>query len=220
MFDELKQKALKITEALYRTTDLFSDAEPLKWSLRQNALDVLSSNFQDTVRLEELVKNIAIKLELAASGTFISKTNFDVIKRAYDELIGQALSFKGGYQNLLDNIVSDNNKITTSLQSKGDITVLSDKHNLTIVSGVARESKLSLTERQGLLLEALKAGGLTSVGDLAKSLVVAGIVVSEKTVQRELTGLVASGAIKQEGEKRWRRYFISPDAIVGAPPLV
>ena len=91
MFDDIKQKTLKITEALYRTTDLFSDAEPLKWSMRQNALDILncplSGSPQDIGHINFLVKDIFLKLELATGGTFISKTNFEVLRRAYSELL-------------------------------------------------------------------------------------------------------------------------------------
>jgi len=173
MFDELKQRALKITEALYRTTDLFSDAEPLKWVLRKEALDVLNAKPQDAMLLETTVKNILLKLELAACGTFISKKNFDVLGREYMEL--------------LDMILTDTIPI-------GQI-------------GVKPKSMVALkpSNRQEMLISTLKEKGRLSVGDLAKAL---GEPVSEKTVQRELLTLVAEGAIKQEGDKRWRRYFV------------
>jgi len=32
--------------------------------------------------------------------------------------------------------------------------------------------------------------------------------VSEKTIQRELQALVATGAVKKEGERRWTRYSL------------
>src|SRR3990167_1992107 len=98
--EELKQRALKITEALYRTTDLFSDAEPLKWSLRNEALEILNMHPQNFVRFDGLIKNISLKLDLASSGTFISKTNFEVIKGAYNDLLDRAMSIKDNCQNL------------------------------------------------------------------------------------------------------------------------
>jgi len=192
MPEELKEKALKITEALYRTTDLFSDAEPLKWSLRQTALDVLNSRRQDLLGLEELVKNLTLKLDLASSGTFISKTNFDVIKRAYTELLSNAASFRESYKNLLDP------PIAVAIRRAGNI--LSDKP---ITDRPAYRSG-----RRETLVSALKEKGPLGVGDLTKLLIEAGSILSEKTVQRELGALVASGAIKQDGDKRWRRYFI------------
>lgn len=173
MFDELKQRALKITEALYRTTDLFSDAEPLKWALRKEALDVLNAGPQNIMLLEATIKNILLKLELAASGTFISKKNFDVLGREY--------------MGLLDIILTDTAPI-------GQIKVKAKP-------AIA----LKPSNRQETLVSVLKEKGRLSVRDLAKAL---GELVSEKTVQRELSVLVAGGAVKQDGDKRWRRYFV------------
>ncbi|MDP3935049.1 MAG: DeoR family transcriptional regulator [Candidatus Giovannonibacteria bacterium] len=173
MFEELKQRALKITEALYRTTDLFSDAEPLKWALRKEALDILNAQPRDILTLEATVKNMLLKLELAACGTFISKKNFDVLGREY--------------MGLLDIILTDTAPI-------GQIEIKAKP-----------EIALKPNSRQETLISSLKEKGRLSVGDLTKAL---GEPVSEKTVQRELSTLVASGAVKQEGDKRWRRYFI------------
>lgn len=207
MFEELKQRALKITEALYRTTDLFSDAEPLKWSLRQGGLDILNSvsllesagyeKAREVSRLEILIKNAFLKLELAASGTFISKMNFEVLRREYGALLDKVMSVKDSYQKLLDSIVSD--------QKPTEIAV--SVRNLVSDSISEKPDKPNNGHRQGFLLSALKERGQASVGDLAKALTGAGFGVSEKTVQRELNSLVSSGAIKQEGEKRWRKYL-------------
>ena len=185
MADGLKERGLKITEALYRTTDLFSDAEPLKWALRETALDILSSEPRDAARLEALVRDMVIKLELAASGTFISKMNFDVLKREYAGLLQEVMSIRNSYQNILDNILSDRTEIKPEQQ----------------------KPQIELTDRKEALLNALRQKGPSSVGDIAKAL---GGSIGEKTVQRELSAMAASGAVKQEGEKRWRRYFIQP----------
>ncbi len=200
MPDALKERALQITEALYRTTDLFSDAEPLKWSLRQTALDILNARQQDLLGLPELVKNISLKLDLASSGTFISKTNFDVIKRAYIELLSNAASLRESYKSLLDP------PIAAAMRRAGNI--LSDKASGTISDIPLTDRPAYRSGRRGALVSALKEKGPLGVGDLTRLLVEAGSVLSEKTVQRELGALVASGAVKQDGDKRWRRYFI------------
>src|SRR3989344_1501324 len=182
MFDELKQRALRITEALYRTTDLFSDAEPLKWALRKEALDVLNANPQNAMSLEATIKNILLKLELAACGTFISKKNFDVLGREY--------------MGLLDTILTD----TTSI---GQIEI---KAKSAVILKPGNGKPAYRSDRQETLISALLKGkGRLSVKDLTKAL---GEPVSEKTVQRELLTLVAEGAIKHEGDKRWRRHFV------------
>lgn len=191
--EELKQRVLKITEALYRTTDLFSDAEPLKWSLRKEALEVLNVHPQDVLRMEELVKALTLKLDLASSGTFISKTNFEVIKRAYGEFLSNTVSLRESYESLflLDKPVGVLSDAVLDKRKGGD-------------GGVVQS--VALSGRKTTLLSALKQKGPLSVGELAKML---DEPISEKTIQRELAGLVASGAIRQEGDRRWRKYFIS-----------
>ncbi len=210
MFDESKERALQITEALYRTTELFSDAEPLKWSLRQNALEILNSSPQDLGRVENLVKGLFLKLELAASGTFISKMNFEVLKREYSNLLSKIISSKEGYQALLDNIakpvesvkVLDKPKFS-AVESKKSIPkeTLYQEESSNGSSDVNRQKG----DRQVAIIAALKEKGPSSVGDLAG---VFGNSISGKTIQRELNTMVNSGTIKQNGEKRWRRYFI------------
>lgn len=217
MLEEVKQRALKITEALYRTTDLFSDSEPLKWSLRQTALDILSADLRDAAKLGAIINNVLIKLELAAGGTFISKMNFDVLRREYSGLLLQVNSLKDNYQNLLDTILSDrpisitDGKSDTPISDNTD-NILRDKENIvridTKVETVRKplsDTSYKNSDRREYLLSALKQKGPSSVGDLARAL---GGSISEKTVQRELSAMVSLGSVRQEGDKRWRKYFV------------
>mgnify|MGYP001572747623 FL=1 len=190
MFEELKQRALKITEALYRTTELFSDAEPLKWSLRKASLEILDVvSSADVAKAESLTKSLLLKLELASSGTFISKVNFEVLEREYLALLDKLLSHRENYQSLLDPPIA-------IAMRRASSNGLSDKAEAVSIKPGGRHEKL---------LSALQQKGPSSAGELAA--IFEGSI-SEKTVQRELGSLVASGAVKQEGDKRWRRYFV------------
>lgn len=194
MSENLKEKALKITEALYRTTDLFSDAEPLKWALRETALEIMSTDHGNMARMEKLVKNMFLKLELASSGAFVSRANFEVLAKAYSGFLRSAATLSDSYQNLLDSIVSDSLTANAVKQTNQLVHILSDK-----------VPAKPIADRPEAILAMLKERGRSSVGEVAKML---GGQIGEKTVQRKLSSLVASGAIRQEGEKRWRRYFI------------
>ena len=90
----IRERAQKITEALYRVTDLFPEQEPLKWLLRQNAIEIFKhissienqSLHERTRSLEKITSAITqtlSALELAAVGTFISRLNFEVLQREY-----------------------------------------------------------------------------------------------------------------------------------------
>ncbi len=93
----IQGKVGKITEALYRVTDLFPDEEPLKWMLREQGVQIFN-NLQalDKFDLHSRVKNIDVasqviarmlsSLELSSAGTFISALNFEVLRREYSAL--------------------------------------------------------------------------------------------------------------------------------------
>lgn len=93
----IQGKVGKITEALYRVTDLFPDEEPLKWLLREQGVQIFN-NLQslDKSDLHSRVKNINAAsqvisrmlsaLELSSAGTFISGLNFEVLRREYSAL--------------------------------------------------------------------------------------------------------------------------------------
>lgn len=87
---DLQERVVRITEAVYRTTDVFSDVEPLKWALRSSAVEIVnmitSGSRHDYNRATILVKAMMLKLHLAASGAFVARANFDVLERAYHDL--------------------------------------------------------------------------------------------------------------------------------------
>ncbi len=60
-------------------------------------------------------------------------------------------------------------------------------------------------KRQEIILSMLKGGMKLTIRDFAKNIK----DCSEKTIQRELINLVASGTIKKEGERRWSKYFLA-----------
>ena len=235
---EIKQRVLKITEALYRTTDLFYDGEPLKWSLRQTALEVLNAasgleakstyeQVREMDRIEGLVRGLFLKLELASSGTFMSRMNFEVLCREYANLLGRVAKHRGSHLSdtlLLDNSITDkkllDNKVSDSENkreenARTESPARNEKTSdlrMEIQNGVILETDKEqgrpepvVTERKNTLLSALKERGASSVGDLAR--VFSGSI-GEKTIQRELNAMAAVGMIKKEGDKRWRRYFI------------
>ncbi len=59
--------------------------------------------------------------------------------------------------------------------------------------------------RREVILELLRAKGPSYIKDISTVM----REVSEKTIQRELQALVASGAVTKEGERRWTRYSVS-----------
>lgn len=97
-YEYIADRSKRITAALYRVTDLFSDKEPLKWYLRNEGIYIFKkisgiAFVQDKKRIdciesiEKRVKNLFAILELSSFGSYISKTNFDVLEKEYRTLL-------------------------------------------------------------------------------------------------------------------------------------
>ncbi len=213
MDKNITDRIKKLTEALYRVTDLYFDKEPLKWLLRENAVllyESLMSDMSDNAcGTDKINKNnkIIIKiihlLEIASLGGFISDINFEILKKEY-------LSFKNLLEKAEQNLFSKAIMITQQSESarstenkkkndkiyKGQ-KILSDKKTK---SKIHQENE----ERNQKIIDFLKENGKKTIREIAS---VFGDV-SAKTVQRNLAELIKSGKLFFEGEKRWRVYFL------------
>ena len=101
----LNQKTKKLTTALYVVTDFLSDAEPMKWKMREAGVGLLremsdrnnSVSFLKAHRTEECllfkVAEIISLLEIAMGARLISEMNFSILKNEY-VLLAHALKKK------------------------------------------------------------------------------------------------------------------------------
>ena len=232
-FDHLLDRTQKITEALYRVTDFFSDTEPLKWVLRKEAVEIfnfvlkisVSSSSDSKHRALESISNriwtLMRILEIASSNSFVSETNFSVLKREYTTIMDILVSSKDNF--LLESVtLSDYQTKKTSVSHVKDtkrgapaVSVGGDVKNGTegVKSDVGNEKSELFQpagppggERRERILSFIKGQNWVSVGDLAA--VFQG-KISGKTIQRDLIGMANEGLLLKEGDKRWRRYRAS-----------
>lgn len=235
---EMQERVLRVTEALYRTTDLFSDNEPLKWSLRESAVKILQalSALDENASLEDIravqrvgknIRELLVKIELAASGTFMARKNFEVLQREYlalNDFITTAtadscflsLGPTGNYGKKpveLDSSAPAKiaDMLVFSLGEKEKIEEKAIGHIITTGQEQKEEKKRQISEmtkpmseRKDMILKFIQEKGSSGIRDVARSLEVG---LSEKTIQRDLNTLVELGLLRKEGEKRWRRYF-------------
>ena len=211
---EIQGRVLRVTEALYRTTDLFSDSEPLKWSLRESAIKILQTlsaldqhasfeDFREAQRVEKNIRGILVKIGLAASGLFMAGKNFEVLEREYialrDTLERMSLGERTSLPIGNNDYIKSQDRQTVAI---GDKTRLREAKRAQMPETVKPIKPMS--ERKDIILRFIQEKGPQSIGDVARSL---NAGISEKTIQRDLNGLVGAGLLKKEGEKRWRRYF-------------
>lgn len=97
------KKAERIVCALYLTSNLFSDSEPIKWQLREVGVGVishvLSLTSNPTLKPEivarinaDFLKLLSL-LDIAQSAGFVSKMNFSILKKELENIL-ETLSFK------------------------------------------------------------------------------------------------------------------------------
>ena len=217
--DYVSDQTQKITEALYRVTDLFKDTEPLKWTIRKEAVDILGSILQiQSFPPSELGKEVDILcdrirrtiriLELAASNSFMSEINFNVLKREYVIVMDYLASRKPDLLPPPINL-SDSSRHPLSISpltrapGKRHTIMAENAREHMAKDGVPRAKSAGVEERRERILSFIRGRDWTSVGDLMS--IFQGRA-SGKTIQRDLIGMANEGLLLKEGDKRWRRY--------------
>lgn len=195
----VRLKLSKLSSVVYLVTNFLSDQEPVKWLLRQKALDLIAQDLSQPLfgQIISEIEQILPPIELALLCPGVSKMNLSILKIEY-------LSLK---QVLLDKHLNTQ----ATLEQIPELAVSSFKNNeinekpeRLFVSSIRAKSPV-ISPRSGLILGLIKQKGPSSIKDIASN--VRG--VSSKTVQRELAELVRTGALRKEGEKRWSRYSLA-----------
>lgn len=98
----------KITEALYRVTELFPNKEPLKWLLRSESVKILelivsleTSSFEKKIlyfdKISKIINKIIHILDIASLNSYIASINLGIIKREYEKMESFILNNKDLY---------------------------------------------------------------------------------------------------------------------------
>ena len=123
---EISSHCQKLTEALYRITDLFPSKEPLKWILREECVKIFqlflfleSASFNKKInsfdKIFEKIEQFVSLLEIAAANSFIAEMNFNVLKREYLNLknsldVNRTLCLPSA-EKIIGNAISDKSPI-------------------------------------------------------------------------------------------------------------
>lgn len=106
LYGQIKDSAEKLTAAIYRVTDLMSDKEPIKWTLRDKSIYVLNNIM--SVKKEPALYNMVLEsisnmisfLSLFSMGIYVSKMNFEIMAREYQKI-------KDIFEGEKDTLISD-----------------------------------------------------------------------------------------------------------------
>lgn len=210
------KKTEKLASAVYLVTNLLSDNEPMKWSLRRKVSELLSftitykdirqselPNFSHNVKTR--VSEIVSLLEVSVLAGLVSKMNFSIIKDEFNNLLELFNNTsKTDYSNELipktffDNTGDYNGLQLNSFRPRLEVVGIKD-------SNVIKDTSVfKNNNRQGIILSLLKKKKDLTIKDI--SLVIKD--VSEKTIQRELISLIEAGVLVKTGERRWSKYSL------------
>lgn len=199
-------KLEKLSRAVYLVTEYMSDREPLKWELRQLALDSLyelkeNEKSAQYSGLISLLGKIVALIDLVLATSSGSTMNFTLLKKEYLNLLDSLES---------ESLKSLNNGLRVEVLLPAAQTTVSNNPIESNTSAPIKSFNLSntdlldKTQRQKQILDYLKGKGWLSIKDIADTLP----NFSSKTVQRELLELVDKGLLKKKGERRWSRYSL------------
>jgi len=232
VFYFLYKKVERISLAIYLITDFFDTRESLKWELRNTTNKILTNVFElyeGRISKNDLHSEI-LKLEsfllLAYRGRMISDMNYEIIQDEIERLKKEVLVIISGHSRDKQVILNKNffkieseNTETESVEIKKDTYIhkgqKNNKQNVLYkntsipnkkaIKTSSFNNKPIKTSREEKIMDMVKNKQPISIKDITHSF----DGVSEKTIQRDLIGLIKKGLIKREGERRWSTYSIA-----------
>ena len=201
------KKAERLGNALYLITPAFHDSMSLKDCIEEIAVALIAAaadtqpSFRDRLSHELLALSSAISM--ARAGGLLSPMNADLI-------ISEAKAFLAdiaAYEEPLLALSEPHTLAGLSKRAPVDANRPGSTHALPEsprhIKDTLSPSK-GQSDRKESILSLIRKKGTASIKDI--STVIVG--VSEKTIQRELQSLIASGQVIRSGERRWSTYSL------------
>lgn len=217
-----EENIIKLTNALYKVTDLFPKEDPLKFAIRKEGLDVMffsnlvkGKSISSTPKeKEQYLEKVLSKIELvktyfsiAKEQEWIAEKNFEVLEREY--------------QILKDSL---NSTVLKEKEVKKPVTVEIQKEEQSVpvfannVSSIKEEKKADVTKRevkhlnyeelssvQLKVLEILQSEGQLKANQISDNFP----EMNPRTIRRELKGLKEMKIISSMGGGKMTVYKIS-----------
>lgn len=218
----IRKKAERMVTALYFVTDLLSEKEPLKWSLRQTCVTMFGEllshvrqalTSRDAEIIVRRVSEISSLLQVAESAQLLSEMNARLLREACGELkrlLGE-LSEQSELSDRMFEVPELRHEGKDNKQKQKDINDISMANTESFSTMSHRKSPAGeevspdRTERQHKICALLQEKGTSMMSDI-KAVI---SDVSDKTLQRDIADLVEAGTIVRSGSKRWTNYRLT-----------
>lgn len=225
------KKTEKIAAAVYLVTNIISDTEPLRGSLRTIVLDLNTKivglkYIPGSATVHEEIKSVVLEVsslfEIGVRSGIISPMNWSIIKFELEgvlEIIEQRMKGSARFDYPLSNFFQSNEFLpergyrTIKDNKQTDVFYNSSSTNVQKTPLQTRMDKKDNTgtrdERRQKIISMLKAKDNLTIKDFSSVIT----DCSEKTVQRILLAMVAEGVLKKEGERRWSTYSLNGNNV-------
>jgi hypothetical protein len=225
------KKTEKLASAVYMVTNLFSDNEPMKWTLRKKVSDLVSfmltykdigqlglSDFVHTTKTKVL--EIVSLLEVSMLGGLVSSMNFNILKNEFSNLLftldSETTSPRGSSKESISSNFFHVPDSTISREYSAQNTVSNNASNNlyrtqvsplkdTFLPTPMHKDEFKRSNRQNIILGLIKKKKEVTIKDIAMVIKDCG----EKTIQRELISFIEAGVLKRVGERRWSKYMLA-----------
>jgi len=215
-----KSNIIKLTVVLYRVTELFPKREPLKFSLRKKANDILAGfvlcfgnnsailTKADKQRtLNRILKNIEVVqtfFSLAESQDWLRPENFLVLKREYGSVAQQTQQALIAQKEVIERESATREPITRASEAQEPVKRETPVRRQQ--TSVASASSTGLKSRHKQIIKFVKSKGAAQVKDVKEILP----EVTKRTLRRDFDFLLKSGLVERRGDKNTTEYLVKP----------
>lgn len=207
-----KSHIIKLTVVLYKVTELFPEQEPLKFSLRKKANNILAgfvlcfgnnsvilTKTDKQKLLKRILKNIEVVqtfFSLAESQDWLRPENFLVLKREYN----------GVFQQVQQALIAEKEIIERAPATRAPEIKESIKREAPVKRQQASASVplAGLKTRHKQIMKFVKSRGAAQVKDVKEILP----EVTKRTLRRDFDFLLKSGLVERRGDKNTTEYLV------------
>lgn len=206
------KKTEKIVAALYLVTSVMPEADPLRLMIRNQSLELLSLTRRATHFFHKYVadvisqaQEIISSLDIAFLSGYISEMNKNVIAKELVKFVEDAR--RKGHP--IGGLVIEDNffelpAAELTPQKPAHVQRPAPSAMPKTPSQGQNKTGSRKTERKTRIVENLKKHGPLTIKDIASHVK----DCSEKTIQRELIGLIKDKIVQRRGERRWSVYSL------------
>lgn len=221
-FINLYNRSYRLAAAVFTISNIIDQREELGLRIKKLSLELISVsvslkdiNFLDAKKMiGEVEKNSLLLmslLDIASVAGLISTMNGSIIKEEFQSFILEVGKFSEKFEDNQNVSVKsifleseDFKKLEKAPDFNSNHIYPNDQRNGRENGEKKANGHKRKDLRKNTILDFIKGHNNISIKDIIPNVV----GCSEKTIQRELIGLIEQGKIKKMGERRWSRYSI------------